>query len=250
MNNYGYFFVPAMLLMTIATASEKEDNEEKVWGGEANLAYINSEGNTQSTNLNFRSKAEREGKIWTSLLKLEASNEIVERTEEERSGIDRVAEKYFSSGKGEYNLTEKSYLFGLLEYTVDKFSGYNYDLVSTFGYGRHIFDSATQELSADIGIGYRQSELDEEPEAIEEDAIIRLAALYKWQITDSTTFEEDFSVEAGEDKNVTKSYTRLKVKINGSLSATLAYELEHVSDVPPDIKNSDRKTLFGLAYEF
>lgn len=251
MKIYGYWVVPAVLCSAFHVGAQAaEDEKEKAdpkWGGEANLAYVNSEGNTQSTNLDFRGKAERKSSLWNSLLKLEASNETVDR--EEGSGIDRVAEEYFASGKGEYNLSEKSYLYGLLEYTVDKFSGYNYDAVLTAGIGRNFLDTDTQELSGDIGVGYRQSEL-EDPELLEEDAVLRLAATYKWKISDSATFEEEFSTELGELKNVTKSFTRLRLKINGSLSASFAYEIEHVSDVPPDVKNSDRKTLVGLVYEF
>ncbi|MBA54191.1 MAG: hypothetical protein CMK89_07035 [Pseudomonadales bacterium] len=241
-----------LLALAIApfTVLAEEADADKLWSGEANLSYIDSSGNTESTNLAFRSGATRDGETWRNIYKLEASNETAEQ--EDANGNEkevRTAEKYFASAKAEYKFGASSYLFGLLEYTDDRFSGYEYEASATFGYGQDILKNKVHELSADAGIGYRESKEIETGDVLEE-AVLRLGALYLWRINENTTFDEDFSTEIGEEKTVTKSYTRLKVKINGSLNGFVAYEIKHTDEVPEGSKNSDRKFMVGVNYTF
>lgn len=230
-----------LTLVAIPVAAFADDEPPKLWEGEADLAYIERSGNTNSSNGNLRSEATRNGISWRNIYKLEASNEFSED--------ERTAEKYFASGKAEYNLSQVAYLYGLLSYQTDKFSGFEYETSAVFGYGQNFIESDTYELSGDIGLGYRFSEIEDTGDT-EDEAILRLGAKFLWNLSETASFEEEFSSEIGEEKTVTKSYTRLKVKINGHLNAMLAYEIEHTSEVPPDKKNSDRKTLIGLNYAF
>ncbi|MGB3623312.1 DUF481 domain-containing protein [Ketobacter sp. MCCC 1A13808] len=228
-------------LVVVPLTAFADDEPPKLWEGDADLAYIQRSGNTSSTNLNFRSDVTRNGEDWRNIYKLQAANEFSED--------ERTAENYFASGKAEYILNEDSYLFGLLSYENDNFSGFEYEASAVFGYGRNFIKNDRHELSGDLGLGYRKTEFEDTGE-IEDEAIIRVGALYTWKISETATFDEEFSSEIGEEKTVTKSFTRLKLKINGSLYATLAYEIERTSEVPPDKKNSDRKTLVGLNYSF
>ena len=240
----------ALALAPLAAFAAEDAEDGKLWTGEANLSYIDSSGNTESTNLAFRSGATRDGEDWRNIYKLEASNETAEQEDENGNKEEvRTAEKYFASAKAEYKFGEKSYFFGLLEYTDDRFSGFDYEASVTFGYGRDILNTEAHELSADAGVGYRESKVSETGDVVEE-AVLRLGALYLWRISDTAPFDEDFSTEIGEEKTVTKSYTRLKVKINGSLHGFVAYEIKHTDEVPEGTKNSDRKFMVGLNYSF
>jgi len=240
----------ALALAPFTAFAAEETEEDKLWSGEANLSYIDNSGNTESTNLDFRSGATRDGEDWRNIYKLEASNETSEQEDEDGNKSEvRTAESYFASAKAEYKFGEKSYFFGLLEYEDDRFSGYDYEASVTFGYGRDILMNKVHELSADAGIGYRESKETETGDVVEE-AVLRLGALYLWRISDTATFDEDFSTEIGEEKTVTKSYTRLKVKINGSLHGFVAYEIKHTDEVPEGTKNSDRKFMVGVNYTF
>lgn len=219
---------------------------EKLWTGEVTLNYSESSGNTNATNLSGKSKAVREGTHWRNTFKLDGDNETAE---DDEGNETRTAEKYFASAKADYKITEKSFLFGLLEHTDDRFSGFDYETSVTFGYGRQLIETPAHDLKADIGPGYRRSEVEATGD-VQEEGIVRVGALYVWTISENAVFDEDFSSEAGEDKVVTKSLTRLKVKINGSLWGSISYEIKHTDEVPDGIKNSDRKTLLGLNYAF
>ncbi len=229
-----------MMLATAFSAQAEEPAADKLWTGEVALGYLQSSGNTTTSNFNGKSKAIRDGQQWRNTYKLEGANESADEI--------RTAENYFAAVKTDYKLDEKSYLFNLLEYTDDRFSGFDYEYSVTFGYGRVLLENARHKLSADIGAGYHFSEFDDGN--TEEDAVARLGGLYKWTISDTSVFDEEVSSEIGEEKSTTKSLTRLQVKVNGNLWGFVAYEIKRTSDVPPGVKNSDRKTSVGLNYAF
>lgn len=237
----------ALIAAAVITSAVAEDAaSDKLWSGEVTLNYSENSGNTESSLFSGKSKAVRDGDTWRNTFKLEGDNE----TAQDFDGIEtRTAEKYFASAKADYKVTQKSFLFVLLEHTDDRFSGYDYETSITLGYGRQLIDTPAHNLKADIGPGYRRSVV-EDTDDVQEDGLVRIGAQYVWTINENATFDEDVSAEVGDDKTVTKSLTRLKVKINGNLWGSISYEIKHTDEVPPGIKNSDRKTLLGLNYVF
>ena len=237
--------LPWLALVVAASSAsvfaEDKPAEDKVWSGEVNLGYIQSAGNSNSTSFNGKSKAIHDGENWRTTAKVEGANES--------SDDVRSTEKYFASLKEDYKLNDKSYLFGLLEHTIDRYSGYDYESSITFGYGRELIKNERHKLSADIGVGYRRSNV-EDSHDVEEESVGRLGAVYNWIINENTTFDEEASTEIGNDKTVSKSLTRVKVKINGNLWGSVAYEIKRTSNVPVGVKNSDRTTTVGLNYTF
>lgn len=235
------------------TAVADTVNDTLGWSGEVTLGYIEKSGTTRSTSFNGKSKAIREGEAWRNTFKLEGANESAEDR--------RTDESYFAATQLDYKLEEDSYLFSLLEYTDDRFSGYDYESSITFGYGRKLINEADQLWAVDAGLGYRRSEEALTAET-EEEAVVRLATRYKLQLTDTTIFEEEASTEIGEERTASKSLTRLKFSINDSLWAAISYEIKHTTDAPLGIsfaddgsttteaKNSDRTTSIGLNYTF
>lgn len=242
--------LPATLLPTALVAAEapagNADDAGKLWAGEVTLNYSQSSGNTQASSFAGKSKAVRDGQSWRNTFKIEGDNETGEDDDGEQV---RTAEKYFGSARADYKVTTESFLFGLLEHTDDRFSGYDHETAVSFGYGRQLVKNAQHDLKADIGPGYRYSKL-EDSDDVEEEGMVRVGAQYIWTINENASFDEDFSSEIGEDKTISKSLSRLKVRINGSLWGSISYEIKHTDEVPPGIKNSDRKTLLGLNYTF
>lgn len=211
------------------------------WKGDAAVAFTQSAGNTDSENLAARANATHEKGDWRKIFHLEGANESVE-------GV-RTKEKYYGSFKAEFDLTERSYLFGLAEYTKDRFSGFDYEAALSGGYGYQWFDNEIQKLKTDIGLGYRESELEDTGET-EDEMFASLALDYLRNLNEDTTFEQKLGVDLGSEKTITKSYTKLKTRIEGSLFGFISYEIKHTSDVPDGVKNSDRVTMIGLDYTF
>ncbi len=77
-----------------------------------------------------------------------------------------------------------------------------------------------------------------------------MAATLDWRISDSSTFGEALSIEAGEDSTISKSETTLTSQVSDSLSMKLTLLLKHNSDVPPGVDKSDTETSATLVYSF
>ena len=168
---------------------------------------------------------------------------------------NRTDENYFASYKLDRKLGEdaKNYLFNVLTYQKDNFSGYHYEASYAIGLGRRWIDSDLQTLDAEIGPGYRVKCLEPQDTYMschnsEEDAIARIGIKYELRVSDNTTFKEDFSTEVGEEGSDTRAETSLTTAINSSFALRLRHLLEHNSSVPPGTKETDHTFSVGVVY--
>ncbi len=210
------------------------------WAGEAELGIVSTDGNTETQTISAKAKASNERDKWKHELGLEALN-----TEDKDV---TTAERYTLTGKSNYKMTARDYLFGIITYDDDRFSGYNWRASEFVGYGRHVIAEEDLTLDLEAGIGARQSELDSGVD--QDEGAIRLAGNLGWKISDTSKFTEELSSEIGEDVTISKSVTGLKTQINGSLAMKVTYTVKHVSEVPATIEKVDRETAVTLVYSF
>lgn len=177
---------------------------------------------------------------WRHNLALEALN-----SEEDD---DTIAERYLATWQSDYKFSEHEYLFGRVAYEDDKFSGYEYRVTETVGYGRRVLDRSNMTLDLEAGPGARQSKL--EDGNTENEFVTRLAARYAWQISEHAKFTEDLSSDIGKDAAITKSVTGLQAKINGNLAMKVTFTVENTSDVPDGVDKTDTETAVTLVYGF
>lgn len=235
------FLLASSVCASSVVAEESVSPEKKIWSGEVGLSVLSNNGNTNSQNLSFKSRAVRDGSVWRNTFKIEGLNE---ETDEERS-----AEKYFASAKFDRKLSEIDYVFALVEHEDDRFSGYDYQTSLTAGYGRKLIQSDEHKLETEVGPGYRRSEVMGDND-VEEEATLRGALNYDWAVTETAAFRQEVSVEVGEESTISKSLSRYKTQLNGSLALTVSYEAKHTSSVPEGTHKFDSATLVSLAYSF
>jgi putative salt-induced outer membrane protein len=210
------------------------------WKGAGEIGYVATTGNTDTRNLTVKLGGTNERESWRHKLDLEALNT-------EDGGIT-TAERYLAVGQTDYKFSKHEYLFGRLAYENDKFSGYEYRVTESVGYGRRVLDRANMTLDLEAGPGARQSKLDDGN--TDSELMARLAARYAWQISEHAKFTEELSSDIGENATVTKSITGLQVRINGNLAMKLTLTMENTSDVPDGIENTDTETAVTLVYGF
>jgi putative salt-induced outer membrane protein len=159
-----------------------------------------------------------------------------------------TAERYAATWQTDYKFAEYEYIFGRLHYETDKFSGYDYRISETIGYGRRVLHRDDMTLDLEAGPGARQSK--RETGESENEMILRLAGRYAWQITEQSRFTQDLSFDIGEDATISKSVTAVQANIVGNLAMKLSYTVENTSDVPPGVKKTDTETAATLVYSF
>lgn len=227
---------------------EAQDAEEelKIWTGDIEFGYVNTTGNTEESSMKSKADITRERDAWRFTIFYDSLN-----TE---SDDERTAERYFYSNRLAYAYSEHNYSFAYASYDDDRFSGFDYQATASVGYGRRIYNQEDLKWDFEVGPGYRYSKYDDSDPTIteddEEEVIIRLFTKLDWGFTDTTTFGQSISVEAGEENTISKSITSLKTEIIGSLSLKLSYTIKYTEEVPADKKHADEETAITLAYSF
>lgn len=228
----------AMLVSHVALAAD--EGEPAAWKGEAELGLVYTSGNTETDTVSAKAKISREQDKWRHAGEFSALNTS------DKTGT--TAERYEVKGQSDYKFSKREYIFGIVNYENDRFSGYDYRVSESIGYGRRVLERSDMTLDLEAGPGARQSKLDNGDS--DSEFLVRGAAKYAWSISKTSKFTEDLTVEAGQDATITKSVTALSSKINGDLAMRLSYTFKHTSDVPPGIEKTDTETAVTLVYSY
>jgi putative salt-induced outer membrane protein len=212
---------------------------DSTWKADAELGLLTTNGNTKTKNITAKAKIVNNRDRWRHTV----NGEVLNSSEQGST----TAERYFVSGKSDLKLTEKSYVFGLLTYENDRFSGYDHRTTETLGYGRNIINNDTLTLDLEAGLGARQSKLSASGET-EYEPLLHLAGGLSWKLSDTSTFNEDISSDLGRKSTVTKSVTALKTQIIGNLASKLSFTAKYTSQVPAGVTKLDTETAVTLVY--
>lgn len=210
------------------------------WSGNVRLGYLATTGNTETTNANFGFGVDYAIDRWTH----GATGTAVGASQDNET----TAEAYTLGWRSKWDLTERDYLFGRLDWLKDKFSGYDQQFSQAVGYGRRVIMQPNQTLNLEIGPGARQSELRNGDE--EKEAIARLGANYAYIFNEHAQFNFDLGVLTGQENTFTEAVTALKTQLIGNFAVVLSYTVRNNTDVPDDSEKTDTMTSVSLAYNF
>lgn len=236
MFKFLFTLISMLLLPSLAQAIEWQGK----WSGHADLGYSSASGNSETQHLNAGFGLQYVLAPWTHRLEFDALKE--------RDNGDTNAERYQTKLKSKYALTDQSYVFGALIYEFDEFGGVRERMSETLGYGRELFETELHRLEAELGLGMRQSELQDGEE--EDEAILRAGLEYHRHLSESASFDQELLIEAGDANIYGESVSALKLRINGNLHARLGYTIKYNDSVPAGVENTDTYTHVNLSYEF
>lgn len=241
-------------LSSPAAADEPTPASPDGWRGELAFSYLLKRGNTDSDSIVTKGDGEYEGENWRHSAELEAVNTT---SENQTTGEnERVAERYYVSYKLDRRLGPKQFIFNVGTYEKDLFSGYHYRFSYAFGYGRSLLDTERQELSLELGPGYRVRCLEPEDgysdcDNNRESAIVRLAGQYRWDISESAFFREKLKTEVSSDEgSVSRAETSLSSQINDTMTLRLSHLFKHSSQVPAGREETDQEITASLVIGF
>lgn len=236
--------IAGMLLSGVSAAQtapvDTVDKPVSTWRAEIGIGYVKTTGNTDTESLKGDIKAVKEHDKWRHNIKIEGLNTS-------DSGVT-TAERYFVSGKSDYRFSKFNYWYVTAAYDDDHFSGYDYRLSESIGYGRRLLERASLTIDTEIGPGARQSKTDAGEH--EDEFLLRLAGNLLWKVSEHSDFSEDLSSEIGEDNTISKSVTALSANINSNLAMKLSYMIKHTSTVPPGIDKTDTETVVTIVYKY
>lgn len=233
----------AILILFSGTAYSQAGGpaaEESPWSGSASLGLLSTSGNTNTTSYNTSFGISYTKNKWTHVIDAAANGA------DESDTV--TAEAYQADWKSSYDWSEHNYLFGLVGWRKDRFSGVNEQLSESIGYGRRIINTPAHILSAEVGAGYRDADLSDNTS--ESGAIGRLGLDYKWTFSETANFEQKIAVEAGSDNTYIESISAVRAKLLGDFAIVFSYTVRHNTDVPLGSEKTDKLTAVSLELAF
>ena len=213
---------------------------ESPWSGMASLGYLSTSGNTDTTTYKTAFEVVYEKNKWKHTLDGGANGT-------EDTG-ESTAESYQAAWKTDYNFTERNYVFGLINWNKDRFSGVVEQLSETVGYGRRVIESPSHILNLEIGAGNRDADLSDGTS--ESGAIVRGGLAYTWIFSETSGFDQDINIESGSDNTYIESVSALRARLFGDFAIVLSYTVRQNSDVPVGNVKTDKLSAVSIEYAF
>jgi putative salt-induced outer membrane protein len=210
------------------------------WSGSVALGYLATTGNSENTSVNGNFKLGYDTGKWHHALEVKA---VGASTDEETT-----AEAYSLSLKSKYDLSEFNYLFGLLDWKEDRFSGYDQQVSEVVGYGRRLLNTERHVWNAEIGAGARQSELRDGTS--ENEATLRGATDFTWNFSETGSFVQTLIVESGSENTYIESVSEIKARLVGNIALVGSYTIKRNTSVPVGSEKRDTFTAISLEYAF
>jgi putative salt-induced outer membrane protein len=211
------------------------------WSGKGTFGGVLARGNTETETINLNVDIENKIDVWTH----KAGASMLRTVTDDVTSADR----WELRGESQYSLTDRSYLFGALRYEDDAFTDYDYQATLSGGYGYRFIANDTTKLEGQIGIGYREAELQLTGEQ-QDDAILRGAINYEHKLTATTLVYDRFLVESGSENTFVQNALGVEVKINDSFALGLDYSVRHNTEVLPGTDETDQVLTANLVYGF
>jgi putative salt-induced outer membrane protein len=220
----------------------------------AQIGYVSSHGNTDAQTANAKFEVIYVVDAWKHDLQLAGlygkSDDIVS------------AERFDAQWQSNYNFTDRMYVFGLLHYDDDKFSGFQYQETASSGLGYSVVKLADATLDVQVGYGYRRLRpelIDQAPDGevisrtplgVESGGVAVATIKGMYAFNSSTKLTEVANVETGSDDTLLQNDLGLQVNMTKALAITVGYEIRHNSSPPAPLVKTDTLVTFNLAYAF
>ncbi|MDX1455275.1 MAG: DUF481 domain-containing protein [Gammaproteobacteria bacterium] len=215
-------------------------DEDDIFAGKLNLGYLASTGNTESSSFVGKLTLAWDLEKWRHAA-------VASGFSSETDGVTD-GEQYRAGYKADRKLGDKNYLFGVVNWENDRFSGIDRRTSEAVGFGRRFLETGSHTLDLELGVGARQTKRTTGEET--DETISRFAGNYAWQIAENSTFKQGVAVESGDENTYIESTTELTAQLIGQLDLSISYVIKRNSVVPLDSEKTDTYTSVSVVYSF
>lgn len=218
-----------------------------VWFGKAELAFLSTSGNTDTTSIGGALELNYNPKPWLFTLKGTALHAATD-------GIT-TAENFTASLRATRSLTERLDVFVGAGWLRNEFSGINNIYNFDGGAGYKLFDGPSQFLRVEAGVGYtsEQDILGGVVQPFRNYANARAGLGYKWQFTKTAAFTNDFTFLVDLDDTANWFITdkaAITVAISRIFALQASWTLLFRNQPVQGFDNTDTVTAVGLVAKF
>jgi putative salt-induced outer membrane protein len=233
--------IALFVFLVLATrAWAEEEAEEKRWGDQAELSYVETGGNTDVRTLSAKNLLK-----YKFTEKLEGSWELGVLYGE--SDGEKNAERYLTDLRFDYAFTERLYAYAIGGWLKDEFAGFDARYHVGPGMGYKFLTGPKHLLLGEAGVNYVREEYTDNTD---EDYVEgRAFSKYEYAFTEKNKFSQSleflYDFEDSENYKV-NSVTALISALNSYLSMKASYEVKYNNQpVPSTLNKTD--TVLGIA---
>jgi putative salt-induced outer membrane protein len=236
------------------------------WSGSGEFGFASATGNSRSQNINAKLGLNQENEQWKNSFFLDAlrsksQQRLVDAAGNSITQFNTTASRYDTGASVGYKLDPRSYIVSAARYEHDQFGANLWQGIVSLGYGYIALKDDRNELSFEIGPGYKRyrpadvyvvangvSVRQQQPTKAE--AVARGLVNYKYKLTDNTSLEDTFLMEAGSKNTYLQNDAGLAVSMTRKLALKIGFQVRHNSSVLPSVKKTDTLTTTNLVYSF
>ena len=234
------------------------------WTGSGELGFASTTGNSRSQNLNAKLNLNEETDQWKNNVFLDALRSkgqvsVVNAAGDSVNQYDTTANRYDVGASIGFKLDPRSYIVTAARYDHDDFAANRWQGTVSVGYGYIALKNDRTELSFELGPGYTEYQPTSSTQVIngvvipysssrQSEVVARGLMNYKYRITDNTSFEDTFLMEAGDKNKYFQNDAGLAVSMTKKLSLKVGFQVRHNSNVLPGIHKTDTLTTTNIVY--
>ena len=235
------------------------------WSGSGEFGFASATGNTRSQNANGKLNLNQENEQWKNnfyvdFLRSKSQQQVVNASGATVEQFNETANRYDGGASVGYKLDPRSYIVTAVRYEHDDFGANIWDGVVSVGYGYIALKDDTNELSFEIGPGYKRYrpavedvliggvEVPQQANGTQSEAIARGLINFKHKLTDNTSFEDTFLTEAGSKNTYAQNDAGVAVSMTKKLAVKVGFQVRHNTNVLPGIRKNDTLTTTNIVY--
>ncbi len=265
--------IASVLLATIATfAAQAQDAAATSntaattggWNGSGEFGFASTTGNSRSQNLNAKLGLSQENDQWKNnfyvdALRSKSQQKVVDAAGHTIEQFNTTANRYDGGASVGLKLDTRSYIVGAARYEHDDFGSNVWQGVVSLGYGYIALKDDRNELSFEIGPGYKRYRPADknvvvngvtmvQAEPSQGEVVARGLVNYKFKITANTSFDNTFLMEAGSKNTYLQNDAGIAVSMTRKLALKVGFQVRHNSTVTADTKKTDTLATTNLVY--
>lgn len=222
-------------------APAKNAPPNPAFAGSVDLGGILRTGNTENAGVKGQLKLSYKPDRWEHKGKAEASYL--------RSEAETLEQRAVLEYEVNYDMTDRVFVFGLANYTDDRFSGFDFETLSSAGLGVRLFEGAPVTWEVTAGPSLRYAEFSDSGET-ETAPGARFTNDISWQVSEGALLANETEVLWDRERVTLENDASLKLRIVEKLSGKLSLNTRYRSNVPEDTESTDTTTRASIVYDF
>ncbi len=237
----------AKVLEAVPLTEEKPAAPPKKWSGNVQFAYASTSGREDTQNASLAAEAIRETE--KTRLTLKAAGMYGQTNRE------KTADAQEASGKFDYFVTDRVYLYGGVGALRDTINLIDWRLSPGVGVGRKFITGDRFSLEGETGVTmiWEQQKLLSGEKETESELYGRVAGRLRWKFAPGAEFSEEVEVLPGlssGDELRYRSVSQLTATLIGKLSLAAGFTVDYDNNPPPDVPCTSTHASTGFIYNF